>query len=130
MKITRSLLVALALSTVSGCAALSADAPLSQTARTLVIEVRDAPPDPIADVQTASPGPGHIWVAGYHDFIGGRHVWRGGRWVEVKQGFEYNRARYEWTGKTWVFHVPHWKKRVVAQPTSLASSGTKVPAWD
>ncbi len=118
MTITRTVLAALAFATLAGCATLSQDAPASQTASTLVVDVSSAPPAAPAEVQTASPGPGHIWVAGYHDFIGGRHVWRAGRWVEVKPGYEYVRARYEWTGQTWTFHVPHWRKRHTEQPSS------------
>jgi hypothetical protein len=117
MKITRPLVLALAFGSFTGCATLSQEsaAPASQTAALLAINVPSAPPEAPAEVQTQSPGPGHIWVAGYHDFIGGRHVWRAGRWVEVKSGYEYVRAKYEWTGQTWVFHVPHWKKRHAEQ---------------
>lgn len=119
MNNTLALFAAFALS-ISGCATLSSDAPPSQTARSLEVDVPSAPPEAPAEVQTASPGPGHIWVAGYFDFIGGRHVWRAGRWVETKPGYEYIRARYEWTGKAWVFHVPHWKKRHLEQ-TNVAA---------
>ena len=74
---------------------------------------RSAPPDPKPEVKTPCPAPGHIWVAGYWDYIGGQHVWRDGRWVQGKAGYEYVRARYEFDGKAWQFHVPHWHSRAV-----------------
>jgi len=83
----------------------------STTAQQLVLEVPSAPPDPKPEVKTPCPAPGHIWVAGYWDYIGGHHVWRDGRWLQGMAGYEYVRARYEFDGKTWQFHVPHWHKR-------------------
>jgi len=38
-------------------------------------------------------------------------------------GYEYVRARYDWDGKTWQFHVPHWRRRAPTEPTSLAKIG-------
>jgi hypothetical protein len=35
------------------------------------------------------------------------------------------RARYEFDGKAWQFHVPHWHKRAAAQsPTQMAQSSS------
>jgi hypothetical protein len=118
MNITRT--IALSLSLFSfGCATVSATT--SQTsASQLVIDVPSAPPDPQPEVKTPCPGPGHIWVAGYWDYLDGHHVWREGRWVEGKIGYEYVRARYEFDGKAWLFHIPHWHKRAVTSPTQMA----------
>jgi hypothetical protein len=116
MKLTRLFALSLSLSTV-GCAAVTADtAKTSSPTQTLVLEVPNAPPDPKPEIKPACPGPGHIWVAGYWDYIGGHHIWRDGRWVEGKAGYEYVRARYEWDGKAWQFHIPYWHRRAVGAP--------------
>ncbi|HXU74371.1 MAG TPA: YXWGXW repeat-containing protein [Polyangia bacterium] len=115
MNITRS--IALSLSLFSfGCATVSGTTTqTSTTSQQLVIEVPNAPPDPKPEEKMPCPGPGHIWVAGYWDYIGGQHVWRDGRWVQGKPDYEYVRARYEFDGKAWQFHVPHWHRRAVTQ---------------
>jgi len=59
----------------------------------------------------AAPGYGYIWVAGYWDYLDGNYIWRSGHWMQGKSDYEYVRARYEYDGKTWVFHRPHWKRR-------------------
>jgi hypothetical protein len=117
MNFTRAIALSLSLSAV-GCAAVSADtSKTSSPSQVMVLEVPNPPPDPKAEEKTPCPGPGHIWVAGYWDYIGGHHVWRAGRWVEGKAGYEYVRARYEWDGRAWQFHVPHWHRRPASATT-------------
>jgi YXWGXW repeat-containing protein len=125
MNITRS--IALSLSLVSfGCATVgSTTTQTSSASGQLVVEVQDAPPEPKAEVKTPCPAAGTIWVAGYWDYIGGHHVWRDGRWVQGKAGYEYVRARYEFDGKAWQFHVPHWHRRAVSQPVQVAAASQK-----
>jgi hypothetical protein len=120
MKITRT--IALSLSLFSfGCATVSTTTSQTSTAsQQLVVEVPSAPPEPKPEVKTPCPALGYIWVAGYWDYIGGHHVWRDGRWVQGKPGYEYVRARYEFDGKAWQFHVPHWHKRVATATPQMA----------
>jgi hypothetical protein len=113
--------IALALSfALAGCAVLDADVRGVSTPTALTVTALEPPPAPLPDEKTPSPGPAHIWVAGYWDYVGGHHVWRAGRWVECKAGYEYVRARYEWNGTIWTFHVPHWKRRATEPSTNLA----------
>ena len=122
MNITRSIALSLALVPV-GCAAVSSTTTQTSTAsQQLVIEVPSAPPDLKAEVKTPCPAPEHIWVAGYWDYISGHHVWRDGRWVQGKVGYEYVRARYEFDGKAWQFHVPHWHHRAAREPVQVAAA--------
>ena len=122
MNITRSIVLAFSLVAV-GCSTVGGNtSQTSTTSQQLVVEVPNAPPEPKAEEKTPCPGPGHIWIAGYWDYIGGHHVWRDGHWIEGKVGYEYVRARYEWDGTAWQFHVPHWKKRVVTAPTQMAQA--------
>lgn len=120
MNIARSIVLSFSIF-AGGCAAVSANTPQTPSAeQSLVVEVPGPPPAPKAEEKTPCPGPGHIWVAGYWDYIGGQHVWRDGRWIEGKRDYEYVRARYEWDGKAWQFHVPHWHRRAVTAPTQMA----------
>jgi hypothetical protein len=120
MNFTRPLILSLSLFAV-GCASVTTDtAKPSVTSQPLVIEVPFAPPPLKDEVKTPCPALGYIWVAGYWDFIGGHNVWRDGRWVQGKIGYEYIRARYEWDGKAWQFHVPHWHKRAVTGSNQMA----------
>ena len=120
MKLTRTIVLSLSLFSF-GCAAVSADtAQTSPAGSALVVEVSGPPPQARPEVKPPCPGPGHIWVAGYWDYIGGHHVWRAGRWLQAKADYEYVRARYEWDGRAWQFHVPHWHRRAVIVPTQVA----------
>ncbi len=106
---------------VSGCASVSSDTTkTSSTMSALVVEVPGPPPEAKDEAKPTTPEPGHIWVAGYWDYINGQHVWRDGRWLAGKPGYEYVRARYEFDGKAWQFHVPHWHRRTPTTPTTVA----------
>jgi len=117
MKLTRMFVLSLSFSAF-GCAAVTADTTqTSSPTQVMVVEVPNAPPDVKAEQKAECPGPGYIWVAGYWDYIGGHHVWRDGRWVQGKAGYEYVRARYEFDGHQWQFHIPHWHRRPASTMT-------------
>jgi hypothetical protein len=108
---------------VVGCATVSNDTAHTSTApKSLVIEVPNPPPPPKEEAKPTTPEPGHIWVAGYWDYIDGHHLWRDGRWVQGKPGYEYVRAHYEFDGKAWQFHVPHWHRRSPAESPTMAAT--------
>lgn len=44
------------------------------------VVVRVGPPAPIVETRPVAPGPGFVWIAGYHRWDGGRYVWVPGRW--------------------------------------------------
>ncbi len=39
-----------------------------------------AAPPPQVEVIGVAPGPGYIWISGFWNPMGGRHVWIGGHW--------------------------------------------------
>ena len=45
------------------------------------VYVRVGPPAPIVERRVVAPGPGYVWVPGYHVWNGAAYVWRPGRWV-------------------------------------------------
>jgi len=106
-------ILAFALTVSAGCSVISSDTSSADSKNALTMQVRDAPPPEKTETadKPAAPGMGYIWVAGYWDYLDGNYVWRDGRWVQAKPDYEYVRARYEYDGKSWLFHRPHWKKR-------------------
>lgn len=60
------------------------------------VYVKIAPPAPIAEVKVVAPGPGYVWVGGYHRWNGTAYAWVPGRWALPPHGH-----------KVWV--AGHWK---------------------
>ncbi len=58
------------------------------------VVIRVAPPPPVrVGVVGVAPGPGFVWVEGYHAYQGGGYVWVPGRWVLPP------RPRARWFGR-------------------------------
>jgi hypothetical protein len=55
-----------------------------------------APPPPQVEVVGVAPGPGYIWLGGYWNWEGGRHVWVPGRWDVPPRGY------HTWVAHRWV----------------------------
>ena len=108
----------------AGCSTFSSSStanPSGEAKNQLTEQVGSPPPAEKGEASRPSaPGFGYIWVAGYWDYLDGNYIWRDGRWVQGKQDYEYVRARYEYDGKAWVFHRPHWKRRQRAAATANA----------
>jgi hypothetical protein len=45
------------------------------------VYVRVGPPAPIVERRIVAPGPGYVWVPGYHMWNGASYVWAPGHWV-------------------------------------------------
>ncbi len=117
----RAIALALMLTSASACATLSSGPTTQSPESQLVMQVpQQPPPDKDEGPHAAAPGFGFIWVAGYWDYLDGNYIWRQGRWVQGKPDYEYVRARYEFDGKSWVFHRPHWKRRHSDSPRATA----------
>jgi hypothetical protein len=75
------------------------------------VYVRIGPPAPVAEVRAVSPGRGHVWIGGYHEWNGRAYVWVPGRWVVPP------RAHAVWVAPRWVhdrrhgwyFVAGHWR---------------------
>jgi hypothetical protein len=57
--------------------------------------VQVGPPPPLVEARVIAPGPGYVWVPGYHVWSGGAYVWRPGAWVRPPQ------ARARWAPAHW-----------------------------
>lgn len=67
-----------------------------------VVEV--APPAPYAELVSAAPYPGAVWINGYWGWSGQRHQWVPGYW-------ESPRAGYAWRPHVWVQVGGRWQLR-------------------
>lgn len=74
------------------------------------VVVRIGPPAAVVEHPGPPPGPGFVWIAGFHRWDGGRYVWvpghyerpphRGARWVP---------ARWQHRHGGWVMTEGHWR---------------------
>jgi WXXGXW repeat (2 copies) len=72
--------------------------------------VRVAPPPPVVERVVVAPGPGYVWVPGYHLWSGSAYVWHRGAWVVPP------RPRAVWVAphwqherRGWYFVEGHWR---------------------
>ena len=61
--------------------------------------VRVGPAAPIVETRIVAPGPGYVWVSGYHRWSGAAYVWVPGHWV--------------WRHRTYVWAPGYWAVPVV-----------------
>jgi hypothetical protein len=57
--------------------------------------VRVGPPAPIIETRIVAPGPGYVWLPGYHTWDGRAYVWVTGRWERPP------RPRARWVAARW-----------------------------
>jgi WXXGXW repeat (2 copies) len=60
------------------------------------VYVRVGPPAPVVERRIVAPGPGYVWIPGYHAWDGRAYVWRPGRWDRGP------RANARWVPARWV----------------------------
>ena len=65
------------------------------------IYVSVAPPTPIAEVRVTAPGPGYVWVGGFHRWDGHAYAWVPGRWALPPHGHK------AWVAGHWSHHHTH-----------------------
>lgn len=66
------------------------------------VYVRIGPPAPIVEHRPVAPGPGFVWIAGYHRWDGERYVWVPGRWDRPP------REHAVWVPHHWVHRHGGW----------------------
>ena len=73
------------------------------------IYVNIAPPAPRYEVVPA-PRAGYVWVPGYWDWRGNRHVWTRGHWERERHGFYYHPSRWIERDGRYVLERGRWGK--------------------
>lgn len=69
------------------------------------------PPPPVSfGIVGSAPGPGYVWIDGYHVWRGGRYEWVAGRWERPPHaGARWVRPEWRHEGRAWRFHEGHWR---------------------
>jgi hypothetical protein len=76
------------------------------------VEIESAPPEPIVEVRPAVPFAGAVWIPGYWQWNGVRHLWVGGRWSAPRPGWGWEPHRWErGPGGRWHFVHGGWRRR-------------------
>jgi len=70
--------------------------------------VNFAPP-PVRYEYVPAPRVGFVWVPGYWDWRGHRHVWIRGHWIRHRPGYYYQPAVWAPYGGQWRFYRPYWR---------------------
>ena len=74
-----------------------------------MVEVMQAPPPPQQEVQPPSPGAGQVWVPGFWQWNGSRHVWAAGHWTPPPQpNMAWDPPRWENQGGKYAFIEGRW----------------------
>jgi len=74
------------------------------------VVIRVAPPMPVhVGVVGVAPGPGFVWMEGYHAWRGGAYAWVPGRWVRPpRPAAVWIPPHYNRVPGGWVFVRGHW----------------------
>jgi hypothetical protein len=70
-----------------------------------------APPPPQAEVYGPPPVVGQIWIGGYWNWVGGRHVWAPGYWSAPRPGHYWVPHRWAPVPGGWRHEPGHWERR-------------------
>ncbi len=83
-------------------------------------------------IRGPAPGPGYIWVKGFHTWRNSRYVWKRGRWIAPHRGKRWVRGRYVWVRRgrvkvrRWI--RGHWKTtRVIVRPGPITIMTRPLP---
>jgi len=61
-----------------------------------------APPPPYQEAVGYPPAAGYLWIGGFWNWVGGRHVWVAGHW-------EMNRPGHVWVPHQWIRFGGGWR---------------------
>ena len=78
------------------------------------VYVNIAPPAPRYEVVPA-PRHGYVWVPGYWDWRGNRHVWLRGHWERERHGYYWHPNRWVEHDGRWVLERGRWDRERFAE---------------
>lgn len=96
------------LGTVLLAAGLSASCVVEPPPGVAYVHLR--PPRAIVEIRSAAPGPGFVWIEGYHRWDGGAYVWVQGHWERAPEGRRFwVRGRWRSYHGRWYWVEGHWR---------------------
>jgi hypothetical protein len=74
------------------------------------VVVQTAPPHAIVEKRGTAPGPGYVWIPGYHRWDGHAYVWTAGKWDQPPHPHQVWVA-HKWVHRKdgWVLVEGHWR---------------------
>ena len=82
---------------------------ISVAAPPVDVVIRVAPPPVRTEIIPAARR-GYVWVPGYWNWRGHRHVWTRGVWVRERRGYVYQPHRWEQRGDGWYLNRGRWDR--------------------
>ncbi|MEQ1515536.1 MAG: YXWGXW repeat-containing protein, partial [Usitatibacteraceae bacterium] len=70
----------------------------------------NVPPPPARYEVVPAPRRGYVWVPGYWDWRGRRHVWVNGVWARERRGYVYRPHTWEQRGNGWYLNRGNWDR--------------------
>lgn len=100
-------------------AALTLGATVAASAAEVIVEhprwrsevVTVEPPVAQTEVIGVAPHPGWVYQNGYWDWVGGKHVWVQGAWVEPRPGYRWEPHVWVREGGGWRLREGYWVRR-------------------
>mgnify|MGYP001562553766 CR=1 FL=1 len=105
IKFSRNLLTAVLI----GVGALGAVTIPQTSAASVDVFVKIAPP-PLRAERVPAARRGYVWVPGYWDWRGHRHVWVRGAWVKERRGYYYQPHRWVERNGSWYLDRGRWDR--------------------
>jgi hypothetical protein len=74
------------------------------------VVVRVHPPREVIEKRVVAPGPGYVWIGGYHRWDGNAYIWVPGRWDRPPHEHAVW-VRHRWVHRNggWVLVEGHWR---------------------
>ena len=73
------------------------------------INIGEAPP-PLRAELVPAPRNGYLWVPGFWNWDGSRHVWSGGHWERARASYTYVAPTWRQEGEGWRLDRGGWKR--------------------
>jgi len=75
------------------------------------VVIKLAPPRPVhIGAVGVAPGPGYVWIDGYHEYVGDHYVWHDGTWERPPhEHARWVAHRYVHRNGGYVFVQGHWR---------------------
>ncbi|HEY7096494.1 MAG TPA: hypothetical protein VH437_07215 [Terriglobales bacterium] len=76
----------------------------------VVVYAPTAPPPPVTETITVSPGSGYVWIPGHHEWRGNAYGWAPGHWEpRPNNRHEWIPGHWAQSGRGWYWVDGHWR---------------------